>query len=225
MSVCLLFFIRFMSILAWLGFFAVVKFVTVLFFTVSLLILNYENWSFHNLNPSFNVMHFFIGNGIIVNSYNCHIVIPAVERIMKHPQQFQATPVGFFEVSTSFKISFSIVEAASFGLLTEVSVVSNLLTFRIWATTKTFLYHYICLHSILDHFLLFSKVWTCMFYRIQAFWKRKEKRVFSFILITTLHLCFHFIDCGCCTRFWDGSWVCRVRRTLMTIVLPINFYL
>ena len=101
-----------MSILAWLGFFAVVKFITVLFFTVSLLILNYQNWSFHNLNPSFNIMHFFIGNGIIVNSYNCHIVIPAVERIMKHPQQFQATPAGFFEVSTLSKISFSIVEAA-----------------------------------------------------------------------------------------------------------------
>ena len=46
MQVFLQFFIRLMSVLYWLGFFAIILFVTALFFTVSLLILNYETGHF-----------------------------------------------------------------------------------------------------------------------------------------------------------------------------------
>ena len=222
-----LFFIRLMSILAWLGFFAIFMFVIALFFTIGLLIANYENWSFHNLNPSFNIKYFFIGYGIIVNSYNCHIAIPALEGIMKHPKHFEATAVGVFGINTLFKIIFGIVGAASFGLLTKGSVVSNLRSFGFRATIINIL---ISLYMFAQYpgsmFVVFEMLDMHVLPKFKLFEKGKASE-YVWLFLSRLFICvfISYIAVSIPNFETVTGFVGNMRGTLVTIILPIYFYL
>ena len=222
-----LFFIRLMSILAWLGFFSIVMFVIALFFTIGLLIANYENWAFHNLNPSFNIKYFFIGYGIIVNSYNCHIAIPALEGIMKHPKHFQATAVGVFGINTLFKIAFGIVGAASFGLLTKGSVVSNLLSFGIRATIiNVFISLYMFAHYPGSMFVVFEMLDMHVLPKFKLFEKGKKSE-YVWLFFSRLFICVFISSIAVSIPNFEmvTGFVGNIRGTLVTIILPIYFYL
>jgi len=222
-----LFFITRMSILAWLALVGLVMYVICLAMSYGVLISSFNKWTFKNINHPFDYETFFIGYGIILNCYNVHLAIPALEASCKKPKSFPTVVKTSFAVNTVLKISIAVMASAAFGLQTQGSFLVNLSSFGIITTvincvTAVYLYaqyptSMFVVMEMIDthlqpHFYLLRKgtpghyVWMVL------------TRVLVGVLLIFIAVCIPSFELV-------AGFVGNLRGTLTTLVLPVYFYL
>jgi len=223
-----LFFIRRMSILAWLGFMSLILYTIGVLGMFGLLIYHYELWTWTNLVPSkFKLSYVFIGYGIIVNSYNVHLSIPAIEASMEAPESFRKVNTSAFVINTILKISMGIISVISFGIKTEGSVLAN---FIIYGRAALVLNIIIAIFMIAQYptslFVVLEMMDTYALPKFTVFkkdhWTENVWLFLSRLSVTT----FIVIVAVCIPNFeMVTGFIGNIRGTLATLVFPIYFYI
>ena len=223
-----LFFIRRMSVLAWFGFISLILYTLGVLGMFGLLIYHYELWTWSNLIPKeYKFSYIFIGYGIIVNSYNVHLSIPAIEASMKAPESFKKVNNASFILNTILKVSMGMVGVLSFGVNTEGSVLANfiiygraslviniLIAIFISAQYPTSLFVVMEMMDIyvLPKFTVFKKDhWT---ENVWLFFSRLSVTLFIVVVAVSVPN-FEMVT----------GFIGNIRGTLATMVFPIFFYI
>lgn len=223
-----LFFIRKMSVLAWLGFFSLVFYVSGLVGIFGLLIYHHDQWNWGNLTPDdFKISYVFIGYGIIVNSYNLHISIPAVEASMKKSTSFTKINVIAFAINTLLKIFLALTVVATFGINVQGSALTN---FAIYGQVALIINVLIGLYMITQYpTSLFVVLEMLDVYALPKFTVFKKDHwtewIWMFLSRLLLTVFIAFVAVSIPNFEMVTGFIGNIRGTLATIVLPIYFYI
>ena len=220
-----LFFIPRMSILAWFGFFSLVFYVIGSVLAFVLMVMTWHEWSYKHINPSFSIKHFFIGYGIIINSYNLHLAVPVMEATMIHPENYKVLTCAAYGLCTVKKVVFATVGALSFGIITQGSVLSNFQGSAFALTIPTLIGISMYLMYPTSVFVVFDMADNFLLPKISYFNKNNKKTLW--ILVSrVLTTGFVLIVSVCVPNFeMVTSFVGNVRGTFITVILPVYFYL
>ncbi|XP_047126019.1 vesicular GABA transporter-like isoform X1 [Hydra vulgaris] len=221
-----LFFIPRMSILSWFGFFSLGFFVVGTILAFVLMVTKWQEWTYQHMNPTFSINHFFIGFGIIINSYNLHLAIPVMEATMIHPEKYKVITCASYGVCTVIKVIFSSVGALSFGILTQGSVLSNFEGTAFAMTIPTLIAISMYLMYPTSVFVVFDMADNFLLPKLPYFNKSTNKRKLWIFISRFLTTGFILIVTVCVPNFeMVTSFVGNVRGTFITIILPVYFYL
>ncbi|XP_057293751.1 proton-coupled amino acid transporter 1-like [Hydractinia symbiolongicarpus] len=222
-----LFSIRKMSFLAWFGFIAIILYVAGLCFVFALLIWHYDLWSWQNINPKFDVKYFFVGYGIIMNTYNLQLAVPAIEASMKKPQDFPAMNITTFASNTVLKIFLAITGAAAFGVNTQSSLLTNLIPFGVYASVINALIGlYMYTQYPTSMFVVFEMLDLYVLPKFLLF-KKGEKSEWGWIVLSRLLLSVFIAFVAICLPNFEllTGFIGNIRGTLTSIILPVYFYM
>lgn len=223
-----LFFIRRMSALAWLGFFSLVFYVAGLSGLFGLLVYHHDMWNWKNLIPEHvSISYMFIGYGIIVNSYNVHLSMPAVEASMKHPKSYSKMNNTAFAVNTILKLFLAITAVATFGINTQGSVLANFIIFgRAAVAINVLIGLYMITQYPTSLFVVLEMVDMYGMPKFSIFkkghWSEWAWMFLSRLIITVFIV---FVAVSIPNFEMVTGFIGNIRGTLATLVFPIYFYL
>lgn len=121
------FFIRRVSVIAWISMISVFALMSSIFTIIIYSITQYKDMSINNI-PAFDINTFPVGFGVIVFSYTAHAVFPGVEGSMKHPEQYPMMMNVAFLLAAVVKVAFGLLPVLRFGAGTEQAITVNLKT-------------------------------------------------------------------------------------------------
>ena len=119
------FFIRRVSVIAWISMISVFALMSSIFTIIIYSITEYKDMSINNI-PAFDISTFPVGFGVIVFSYTAHAVFPGVEGSMKHPDQYPMMMNVAFLLAAVVKVAFGLLPVLRFGTDTEQAITVNL---------------------------------------------------------------------------------------------------
>ncbi|XP_057293490.1 uncharacterized protein LOC130622104 [Hydractinia symbiolongicarpus] len=222
-----LFFIRRMSILAWFGFIALLFYVTALCFVFLLLIWQSKLWSWENINRKFDVQYFFVGYGVVLNTYNMHLAGPAIEASMKVPKRYPELNVISFISNTILKIFLAVAGSAAFGVATQGSLLTNLVQFGVYASVINVLIGlYMYTQYPTSMFVVFEMLDLYVLPKFLLF-KKGEKSEWGWIVLSRLLLSVFIAFVAICLPNFEmlTGFIGNIRGTLTSIILPVYFYM
>ncbi|XP_066921196.1 uncharacterized protein [Clytia hemisphaerica] len=223
-----LFFIRRMSVLAWLGFFSLV-FYTIGFAGIfGLLIYHYDSWTWGNLIPKdFKISYVFIGYGIIVNSYNAHLSMPAIEASMRKPESFTKVNILAFVINTVLKIALSVFAVALFGINTEGSVLANCIVFgRMALVVNVLIAIYMITQYPVSLFVVLEMFDLYIFPKLKMFKKNHwTEKVWLFLSRLAVTVFITALAVSIPNFEMVTGFIGNIRGTLAVLILPIYFYI
>jgi len=221
-----LFFIKRMSVLTWFGFFGLILYTIGFTIAVVTLVSKEQQWSFSNVNPTFSYVDFFVGYGVVLNSYNFHLAIPGLEATMKNPEKYIPLTTSAIAVNTVVKIALAVIGAATFGMATTGSVLSSFQFSIVSLIMNVFIGLSMFLVFPAWVFVSMEAIEGGLYPSVSRFHKIKHFKTLWFVFCRVMVTVFILVLAIAIPNFeMVTSFVGNIRGTIAVIVLPIYFYI
>lgn len=219
-----MFLIRKMSIIAWFGFFGLLFYTTAFGISIAELVLEFKDFVPANLSPKFAVNDFFIGYGIVLNSFSYHLALPSLEASMKHPTQFNVLSSSVLVLNTILKVAYGVLGASVYGLATQPSILSNFQASALIIVMNAMIAFSMYSFFLPSAFVVFDMM-DSMF--LTKFSNKGKYHEYAWLLMSRLLVATFLLFAAVVIPKFElvTSFVGQIRGSVTSIVLPIYFYL
>lgn len=177
-----------------------------------------------NLSPKFAVNDFFIGYGIVLNSFSYHLALPSLEASMKHPTQFNVLSSSVLVLNTILKVAYGVLGASVYGLATQPSILSNFQASALIIVMNAMIAFSMYSFFLPSAFVVFDMM-DSMF--LTKFSNKGKYHEYAWLLMSRLLVATFLLFAAVVIPKFElvTSFVGQIRGSVTSIVLPIYFYL